>query len=112
MKNFILARFMIYKWLGPFNEMYIKLQQQHKKTETNQLVLMEMFDDLFGETYRSNSPSKKKKTQQYSNYLQTGTFVDLSDYNEQLGRFQKTDTYKEIQVKLLNKQQLGNPYLK
>ena len=27
MKNFILARFMIYKWLGPFNEMYIKLQQ-------------------------------------------------------------------------------------
>lgn len=25
LRNFILARFMVYKWLTPFNEMYIKL---------------------------------------------------------------------------------------
>lgn len=24
LKNFILARFMIYKWVNPFSEMYIK----------------------------------------------------------------------------------------
>lgn len=51
---------MIYKWLGPFNEMYIKIKQQHKKKE-NELVLMELFDDLFGETYRADSSSKRKK---------------------------------------------------
>ena len=103
MKNFILARFMIYKWLGPFNEMYIKLQQQHKKTEGNQLVLLEMFDDLFGETYRVDSPCKKQKTQQYSNYLQTGTYVDASDYQGQLNRWQSAQNFKEIQLKVLNK---------
>ena len=25
--NFIIARFMVYKWIGPFNEMYIKMKQ-------------------------------------------------------------------------------------
>ena len=61
LKNFILARFMIYKWVNPFSEMYIKYQQQHKKLESNELVLFELFDDLFGETYRADSPLKKKK---------------------------------------------------
>ena len=52
---------MIYKWVNPFSEMYIKYQQQHKKLESNELVLFELFDDLFGETYRADSPLKKKK---------------------------------------------------
>ena len=25
--NFILARFMVYKWLNPFSEMYVRMQQ-------------------------------------------------------------------------------------
>jgi len=48
---------MVYKWLGPFNEMYIKIKQQHNKKE-HELALMELFDDLFAETYRSDSSKK------------------------------------------------------
>jgi len=62
-----------------------------------------MFDDLFGETYRVDSPCKKQKTQLNSNYLQTGTYVDVSDYQGQLGRFQRASLFKEIQLKVLNK---------
>ena len=29
--NLLLARYMVYKWLPPFNEMYIALRQQNTK---------------------------------------------------------------------------------
>lgn len=60
--QFILSRFMIYKWIGPFNEMYFKFQQQYKKKD-GEIVLLELFDDLFAETYREDSSAKKKKQQ-------------------------------------------------
>ena len=62
-----------------------------------------MFDDLFGETYRADSPSKKKKAQQQQNYLQTGTYITLDDYHEVLDRNRQNDNYQEIQVKLVSK---------
>lgn len=46
MRMFILARFMTYKFIPPFNEMYVKLQQQHGRAETDELILDVMFDDL------------------------------------------------------------------
>lgn len=58
--SFILARFMVYKWIGPFNEMYIKLKEQFKKKE-DEIILIELFDDLFAETYREDSLSKKRR---------------------------------------------------
>jgi hypothetical protein len=51
---------MIYKWVGPFNEMYIKMKEQYKKQE-DEIVLIELFEDLFAETYREDSFSKRKK---------------------------------------------------
>ena len=51
---------MVYKWLGPFNEMYIKMREQHKKKK-DEIILIELFEDLFGETYRTDSPQKRKR---------------------------------------------------
>ena len=66
---FILARFMAYKFVPPFNEMYIKLQQQHNRTEKDGLILGVMFDDLQAETYHVNLQGKllsaKKDLERY-----------------------------------------------
>jgi hypothetical protein len=57
-----MARFMVYKWLGPFNEMYIKIRQQQQKAE-NEIILLSLFDDLFAETYRTDNVNRFKKLQ-------------------------------------------------
>lgn len=54
---------MVYKWIGPFNEMYIKLKEQFKKGE-DEVVLVELFEDLFAETYREDSYQKHRKQNQ------------------------------------------------
>ena len=58
---------MIYKWLGPFNEMYIKMKQQFQKKE-DEIVLMELFDDLFAITYREDSSRKRKSAYQGASF--------------------------------------------
>lgn len=81
MRMFILARLLTYKFIPPFNEMYIKLQQQHKRSQTDSLILDVMFDDLQGETYRvdntgKNLTSGRKVTQDY----QKGAIVTQALY--------------------------------
>lgn len=53
-----MARFMAYKFVPPFNEMYVKLQQQHNRAEKDELILDVMFDDLQAETYRVDFQGK------------------------------------------------------
>lgn len=75
---------MVYKWLGPFNEMYIKMKEQHKK-RNDEIILMELFDDLFGETFRTDSPQKRKrKPGQTKPYMSEGSFIDMEDYHERM----------------------------
>ena len=51
---------MVYKWLGPFNEMYIKIRQQQQKNDS-EVILLSLFDDLFAETYRADNVNRFKK---------------------------------------------------
>jgi len=77
---------MVYKWLGPFNEMYIKMKQQHQKKE-EEIILLEMFDDLFGETFRSDGLGGKRNKKQKPGekpYLSEGSHIEFQDYNERL----------------------------
>lgn len=77
---------MIYKWLGPFNEMYIKMKEQHKK-RPEEVIIMEMFEDLFGETFRTDSPLKKKRVSSFGvnrPYLSEGSAMEMEDYKERL----------------------------
>jgi len=72
-----MARFMVYKWLGPFNEMYIKIRQQQQKAE-NEIILLSLFDDLFAETYRTDNVNRFKKLQN----LKEGQQVDSEEVKE------------------------------
>lgn len=77
---------MVYKWLGPFNEMYIKMREQHKKKK-EEIILIELFEDLFGETYRTDSPQKRKRKPGSSMpYLSEGSFIDIEDFNERMNK--------------------------
>ena len=58
LRMFILTRLMIYKFIPPFNEMYIKLQQQHNRSEKDELILDVLFDDLQAETFRVDYQGK------------------------------------------------------
>ena len=49
--------------------------------------MIELFDDLFGETFRSDSHGNKrnKKTKPGDKpYLSQGSHIDIEDYNERL----------------------------
>lgn len=67
---------MVYKWVGPFNEMYIKLKEQLKKNE-DEIVLMELFDDLFAETYREDSLSRKRRQNQDPSVSKRNQIIEI-----------------------------------